>query len=151
MAQMTTNAAIERWYPLAGGATVALAFLFVSPQAFPVQADAAPSLFSAVISLAAIAVGFLATAKSILIAIENGIAVRQLKSVGLYETLVSYLVTATRWGFVLSVASILCFVIDLRQPAGWHRFALTLWLFSLVTAGLTFYRVFEIFARVLRL
>jgi hypothetical protein len=50
----------------------------------------------------------------------------------------------------LAAASALCFVIDLKKPAEWHRWAFAGWFFVLFTAALACYRVIHIFAKILR-
>jgi hypothetical protein len=102
------------------------------------------------VSLSAIAVGFLATAKAILFSIDQRQIVSQLRSLGHYDKLVDYLLAAIHWSFGLAVASALCFVVDLKQPASWHRYALAGWIFVLATSGFACYRVIHIFGKLLR-
>lgn len=147
---MDRKAWFERSYHWLGGVGVTVLLFFLVP-VFPVPADSAPSLFSAVVSLSAIAVGFLATAKSILFTIDKKRIISQLKTAGKFNTLVDYLMMAVHWSFGLAVATSLCFVIDLKNPATWHRYVFAGWFFVLSTAALAYYRVVHIFAKILRL
>src|SRR5579864_745140 len=134
------SASFERSYPFILALVAAIGFFLFVPR-FPVSANAAPSLFSAMISLAAIAVGFLATAKSILLTIDKRQIIIQLKATGKYETLVDYIVFAILWSFALAAASAVCFIADLSTPAEWHHWVFTAWVFILVTAGGGCFRV----------
>jgi hypothetical protein len=142
------RAVTERRYPLIAGLAAGIAFFFLAPS-FPVAADAAPSLFSAVISVAAIAVGFLATAKSILLSIENKPIIADLKAHGRYSTLIDYLMCATKWSFFLAVMSITCFLADLKTPY-WHRWLFAFWVFAMFSTGASCFRVIHIFGKILR-
>src|SRR5438132_14366013 len=75
------GALTERRYPLAAGLVAGAVYYFVAPE-FPVKPENAASLFSAIISVAAIAVGFLATASSILLSIDRKPIIFKLKEVG---------------------------------------------------------------------
>lgn len=143
------GAVIEKRYPVIAGLAAGLGFFFLAPS-FPVPADAAPSLFSAIISVAAIAVGFLATAKSILLSIDNKPIIVGLKATGHYKTLIDYLMGATLWSFILAGMSVVCFLADLRTPADWHRWVFAFWAFTIFTAGAACYRVIHIFGKILR-
>jgi len=146
---MFSKAWWEQWYPLLGGVTIT-AVLFYVVSDFPVTAEAAPSLFSAIVSISAITVGFLATAKSILVSIDDKPIIANLKRLGMYDRLITYLLSAIYWSFALAVVSSVCFIVDLKNPVWWHPWLLFLWLFVLVTAGFTCFRVIHLFGKILR-
>jgi hypothetical protein len=139
---------IEQAYPVLAGVAGGIVYFFVSPE-FPVKAEAAPSLFSAIISVSAIAVGFLATANSILLSIDNRPLIVKLKAVGHYTKLLQYLMWAAFWSFSLAGMSVVCFLADLRSPADWHRWLFSAWVFFILTATLACYRIVRLFAKIL--
>jgi hypothetical protein len=142
------GAKAERWYPHVVGLGVAVGYLlFLRDCRIP---DSAQNLFSSVVSISAIAVGFLATAKSILISIDKKPIIEQLRRVGYYPVLVDYLMAAVWWSFVLSFLSAVCLLLDWKSVTFWNRAVLTAWLFVLVTAALMCYRVIHIFGKLLR-
>ena len=141
---------LERTYPILIGLAGGSAFFALAPK-FPVAADAAPSLFSAIISIAAIAVGFLATAKSILLSIDSRPIIAKLRAAGYYDTLIDYLMGAAFWSLTLAGASIVCFLADLKsEELWWHRWMFAFWIFTMFTAGATCHRVVHIFGKILR-
>ena len=141
--------AIERRYPLVIGIVFGIGFFIFFPL-FPVSAEAAPSLFSATVSAAAIAVGFLATAKSILLSIDSKPIIANLKAIGKYNTLIDYLMAAVTWSFSLAAISVFCFLPDLKIPAEWHRWLFAVWIFVIFTAGCSCFRVIQVFGKILR-
>jgi hypothetical protein len=140
---------LERWNPLLGGVIAAAVSWHYFP-VFPVPADSAPSLFSAIVSLSAISVGFLATAKAILFSIDQTLIVRQLQANVHYSRLVDFLLSAIHWSFALAIFSAGCFTVDLKNSVSWHRYYLTVWVFVLAAASLATYRVIHIFGALLR-
>ncbi len=138
----------EWWYPILAGIAGVAGYGVFAPT-FPTSPEAAPSLFSAVISTAAIAVGFLATAKSILLSIDRQPVIVKLKAAGKYKLLVSYLVQATIWSFLLAGTSVACFLPDLKNPAEWHRAVFAAWTGVMFTASAACFRVIHAFGKVL--
>jgi hypothetical protein len=143
------NKHIERWYPLAAGLAVAAVYYFFY-RSWTIT-DAVLNLLLAIVSIAAIAVGFLATAKSILISIDDKLIIQRLKRVGYYKILIGYLLSAVWWSLGLSVFSALCLLIDWKDAAGawWNRPVLALWVCVLVTSLLACARVIYIFGKIL--
>jgi hypothetical protein len=106
-------------------------------------------LLGATISVGAIAVGFLATAKSMLLSISKSRVVRELKNAGHFKRLTGYFMTAIRWSFLLAALSALGLLFDLdgnKQP---HPWLFGLWVFTLVAASACCYRVINLFAMIL--
>jgi len=139
----------ERWYPRIAGLAGGTIFFFLAHE-FPVKAENAPNLFSAIISVAAISVGFLATASSILLSIEQKPIIVKLKEVGTYPKLIDYLFEAVGWSLALAVVSISCFLADLKSPDSWHRWLFAFWVGVIVGAGTSFFRVVHNFTKILR-
>jgi hypothetical protein len=140
---------IERWYPEFGGAVLASAY-FMLRHELSLPPDTVTNLFTAVVSVSAIAVGFLATAQSILFSIEEKRAIRFLKDAGKFGTLISYMMTAVNLSFLLAAASAVGLLINWKAAATWQIGAFTVWTLLLGTAALSYYRVVSIFSAILR-
>lgn len=143
------TAFVERVYPLVTCFVAGVVYYTLAPE-FPVKADAAPSLFSAIISVAAIGVGFLATANSIILSIDNRQIIKDLKDVGYYSRLIDYLLAAVAWSSLLAILSIVCFLADLKAPESWHRWMFTIWVGLMFGAGFACVRIVSVFAKILK-
>lgn len=139
---------IERWYPVLLGLLIASCYYWFL-QSHPLP-NSLKELFGAATTLSGIAIGFLATAESILFSINHTYVVRQLKSTNTYKKLINYFMDAIQWSFVLAIFSFIGLFINFTNQQYWHSLAFSLWVFFLVTAGLSAYRVIDIFASVLR-
>lgn len=138
----------ERWYPLISGLLVAVTY-FIFFDNYPLSASL-KDLLSAVTNLSGIAIGFLAAAQSILFSLPRKYVIQQLKLTGIYNKLINYFVAAIQWSFGLAVLSALGLLIDFSKPQYWHSTTFGIWLFFLVTAMLSYYRVIEVFVAILR-
>ena len=140
---------LEKFFPFLVGA-IALALYVASRGRIPFSPpEALRDLFAAIINVSAIAVGFLATAKSILVSLEDKPIVRMLKDAGYYSDLVRYLMTATQLCFGLAIASALLVLLDFKTAAFWNHFAFGVWVFLTATAATACARVIRVFGRVL--
>ncbi len=138
----------EKWYPLVLGFIISWCYYWFSVgNHLP---NSLKELFSAATTLSGIAIGFLATAKSILFSINQTHIVRQLKNTNKYKTLINYFMDAINWSFLLAILSLTGLFIDFANLQSWHSIAFSFWVFSLVTAGLSCYRVIDVFATILR-
>jgi hypothetical protein len=145
---MTAN--FERRYPLVGGGLVALGYLLMYKKLDFVSRDALTNLFTAMVTVAAIAVGFLATAQSILFSLESKRVTHFLKEAGVFRSLVDYLMDAIHLSFALAALSAFALLVDPKAHRWWYPFAFATWLFILSFAGLAYYRVVSIFSQILR-
>jgi len=122
--------------------------LYYSVNALPARFD---SLLNATIGLSAIAIGFLATAKSILLTLDDQWIVKQLKKTGLYVRLLGYFMAAIYWSFLLALVSASGLLIDFRADGCRHHPAwFSAWALAFVGTGACCYRVIKIFARLIR-
>ncbi len=137
---------LERWYPAAGAilasaAWGALEFPFPEP-------DAARDLYATTMGFAAITVGFLATAMSIVVAAPDSPLVRDLAASGYLKDLVRYLREPFMVGLCLAGLCLLGFVVSKEVAGGplfgcyWAGFAAWLVL-SLYRVGAIFVRIIE--------
>lgn len=139
---------IEGWGPLVLSVAAAIvAFVWARERPLPGTLD---NLLNATVGLSAIAVGFLATAKSILLSMNDRWVVKQLKKVGYYQRLMGYFMGAIRWSFALAALSAFGLLIDFQTDKQPHPFSFAVWIFTLVGTGACSYRVIHLFTRILR-
>lgn len=144
------RAIVERSYPVVGSLIVTLGYLKFHDHFGFVSRPALGNLFTAVVNVSAIAVGFLATAQSILFSLENKRVTQFLKSAGAFNSLIDYMMEAIHISFALAGISAFALLIDLKTPRHWHIYGFAAWLFFLCLAALDYYRIVSIFTRILR-
>lgn len=139
---------IEKWYPMILGlAAFGLGAWYFGKNPIPV---AMHDLFSAAVSIGAIAVGFLGTAMAILFSIEHRWIVKQVKRAGLFERLIGFLLYAI-WGcLLLAVLSGGSLLLDLQNPANWYSWSVAVWGGVLIGALASCFRVLRLFAKILQ-
>ena len=138
---------VEKWYPYLGGLIVFICYqLFIRP-IFVLSSFC--NLFSAVVSVSGIAIGFLATAKSILFSIQNRRVIKQLKDQNLYNLLIKYIMSAIRICFMLALISAAGLLIDEKNPPSWLPSAFSFWVFLSTVTTLSCYRVIQLFSKIL--
>lgn len=138
----------EQFVPICLGAVAAVAFVAIRGDKVP--AETPKELLGAGVSIGAIAVGFLANSKAILFSIDRKRIIEQLRDTNYYNYLVTYLMSAINWSLALAILSAVGLTIDLRIPQRWHAWGVAAWLWIAVTSISTYYRVINIFARILR-
>lgn len=137
----------ERWYPYSFGLAVGIAVLAL--RGILSLPDTLKELFPVVISISAIAVGFLATAKSILLSLEERPVICHLRQLGGYDELVKYLLTAVNWSLIASLVSAMLLLFLNQKETWWYWNAFSIWAAITTIAVLTCYRVIRLFARIL--
>lgn len=125
---------LESWCAWFGGFAFA-AFYLGWGSAINIQKM--PPLFTVVVTVAAISVGFLGTAKAILISISTHKLMRTLKETGQHRRLMDYLLSAMWSALFLVVLSAFYLLVDFRSNALSTTVLLTLWF------GLTGYTLFS--------
>jgi len=138
----------EKSYPLIGGAAVGGIYAAVSRLGCPPAS--AKDLLAAMVTVSAISVGFLATAKAILISLDDRPIIRELKETGHYKHVVTYLLRAVHVSFALAVLSAIGLLFDWKQPKWWYGWLFAIWVGFAVVTALACYRVITIFGKVLR-
>lgn len=136
--------AFERCYPLLGGLIVAAVYLLVPSLRTYVLPDTLPLLLSAVVTVAAIAVGFLATAKSILIASDDRPIIKRIKDAGLYRRILRYFRAAIFWSFLLSILSAAALLFNYNGLTAWdwpRSLGTAAWLWVATAAMLSYHRI----------
>ncbi|WP_164016965.1 hypothetical protein [Pyxidicoccus trucidator] len=104
-------------------------------------------LFSSTMDIGAIAIGFLATAKTVLLSIQGSPAVTKMRGSGLYEGLLRFILKAIRAAFALATWSLVTVFLEkaLNHSTLVWELVVFAWLFLVITAGLSCYRVIDVF------
>ena len=133
---------IERWYPLALAAIATGLTLWKWPHLYTTL-DAS-GVFQTAITVSAITVGFLATAKSVLIS-GRGRILKAMRKQGTLATFVSYLTSASKAAFASVALSGICVVINWQQADCRHTALFSAWTFvGVLTAALS-WRAIHVF------
>jgi len=107
-------------------------------------------LLSASITISAIAIGFLATSKSILISIRSDKILKWLKDGGHYSTLIDYIMNSVHWCFYLTIISAIGLMIDFDNPNYLDFIFICFWLFVVSTSIISSHRVIDLFSTILK-
>jgi hypothetical protein len=141
---------IDKYYPFLGGALFAFAyvgvFLFYPKIAL---SKGFRDIFIAAITVNAISIGFLATAKAILISIQGSKIVRWMKETGAYDTTIQYFMSALFLSMLCAVWSMFLLLLDFADPIKYIIFFIALWVLLFVWSMLATYRIIAIFSKVL--
>jgi hypothetical protein len=138
----------ERLYPFGAGALAStLYLLYLRQHQIP---ESFNGVFGAVIGLAGIAAGFLATAKSIVIALDDKPMLRKLKKTPYYRLIVRDLRAAITYSCLLAVYSTAALLVDLKEPwTLWRAILFASWLWLTVTTVLAYWRVMRVYNAIL--
>ena len=141
----------DNYYPLIGGAIIALAYigLFIVYPKFALT-KGFRDIFISAITINAISIGFLATAKAILISIHDSKVVKWMKDTGSYDTTIQYFMEALVLSMLCALWSMLLLLIDFTDPIKYIVFCIALWAFLFIWSMLSMYRIISIFSKVLR-
>jgi len=140
---------IEVWYPPVLGVVAAIAYLqFLGSYSLP---ETTKDLLAAVINLAAIAIGFLATVKSLLVSLSSRADVAWLIKGEFFGRFQRYVFQAIYAAFVVAIASAVLLL--LLKPIGelpwWPRLAAA-YVGLVIFTGAAMFRVISVFALVLQ-
>ena len=138
----------EKYYPWALGVVAGLAGWLLRAH-IPAFETNSQQLFASSVDLGAIAVGFLATAKGLLLSFEGTRAGRFIRDSGLLSTLAEYLRVATWVAFGFALLSLL--IVGIIGTCKTMPPALGIFWFALaVVAGSSVFRATQIFFRVFK-
>lgn len=141
-------ALVEAWGPLVvGGITAGAALLWAWNRPLP---STLSNLLNATVGVSAIAIGFLATAKSMLFSMNEKWVVVQLRRIGYFKRLMDYFMRSIRWSFVLAILSSVGLLIDLQGESDPHPWLFAIWVFVVMETALCSYRVIHLFSKILR-
>jgi quinol-cytochrome oxidoreductase complex cytochrome b subunit len=97
------GALIERLYPIFFGFIGCFcSYFIVSTYGVP---DSIKDVFSAVMNVCGVTIGFLATVKTIILSFNDQYIVKQLKKRGKYKIILSYFLISIKWSFALLILS----------------------------------------------
>ena len=141
----------DKYYPLAGGAIVSFAYLILF-SLYPKFAltKGFRDIFIAAITINAISVGFLATAKATLMSIHDSRVVKWMKETGTYEITITYFVDAVNLSIICAIWSMVLLLIDFSNPVKYIVFGIAVWFFLITSSTLAMYRIIRLFSKVLR-
>lgn len=143
---------VERWYPAVLALAAAIIYYRIPALSGYVLPDTIPSLLSAIITVAGVAIGFLITAKSILISIDDRPIVERLKAAGIYKDVITYIRSAIRWSFLLTILSCIALLFRYGTETEWdrnHAIGTAIWIWSAVGALLSYLRISRIWYTIL--
>lgn len=115
---------LEQWWPYAAAGILLLLWWLYFGEPFPKNVD---GLMAASGTVSVVLVGFLGTAKAIVLSISSSEVFRRLKDSGYNQILFRYLFEALAAGVALLIISLLGFFLPDSQPQRWFMF---LWIFS---------------------
>ena len=107
---------VERFGPIVTGGIAASFYWFMPGWRDQKINESFHDILGAALGLAGIGAGFLATAQSIIISLEDKPIIRSLKKTPYYGLIVTYLQSAIRFSCLLAVYSSAGLMIDLKEP-----------------------------------
>jgi hypothetical protein len=94
------NVWIERWAPYLLAILVSAGYyLFFRQYQLPASIK---GLYTTIVTICAVSIGFMATSKSILFSIHDREIIKWIKGAGLYNTMIDYMMTSVHWCFFFS-------------------------------------------------
>jgi hypothetical protein len=140
----------ERAYPYAGAILCGFGAFYIlrSTALQPGFKD----LVGAVVNVSAISVGFLATAKSLLLSLSDRSIISRLKQTGHFNTLVGYFLAAVNiWLLLALVSSALLYLYSAdKPPSNWYRILVSFWAGLLMAGVLSYMRAIGLLSKILR-
>jgi len=145
---MKISELIERYGPWVAATIVTGVYLyFFREYQLPPKVN---NLYSSVVTICAVSIGFLATAKSILFAVHDSEIIRWIKRAGLYDLMINYIMTAIHLCFILAIYSAIELVFDTSWINVSPSLPFALWLFLSWVSLLSCYRVIYLLSKILR-
>lgn len=130
----------ERWYPV-GGAVIAIVLWCYFKFEMPSNQH---EIFNSSLTFGAILTGFLSTALTLLISIQDREIVKQLKESGYIKDLIRYLAQAIWFAFAFSIVSFIgLFMVQ-------HELLAIAWICTAVGGGLSFFRVIRVTLKIIQ-
>jgi hypothetical protein len=140
----------ERWYPLICGLPIGALVGYAVFRYVVASNDEVKDLFTVVLNVSAIVAGFLGTALSVLLTIENRPVIKDLKDAGCYFPLLSYLLSAIKWSFLLVLLSTCGLLIYPRFSSRMQELSLLGWFIVATVTSLACWRVIRLFTEVVK-
>jgi hypothetical protein len=109
---------IERWWPYLASIAVFLVWWFLFDKTFPKTVD---GLMAASGTVSVVLVGFLGTAKAIVLSISSSAVFQRLKASGYHHVLFQYLFESLTAGVILLIVSLIGFFLPEDHPQRWFE------------------------------
>lgn len=140
---------VEAWYPAIVAAAVAAAFWhYLSDYSLP---ETTKDLLGAVISLAAISIGFLATVKSLLVSLAGRPDVAWLIKGEFYDRFHRYVFQAIYASFVIATAStVILLLLKPIESLAWRQHLAAGYVALLTFTGAATFRVLTVFSLMMK-
>ena len=139
----------ELYYPYIVAAIVAIgSFYYFASFGVPARFE---RLLNAIVSLAAIAVGFLGTAKTVFLSLGHTRIVRQMRRHDgeYYTRMMNFMMNGIKFHILLAGLSGLGLLVDFSNAATWHHWALSIWVFVLIGSACSCWRIITILSEIL--
>lgn len=141
------NIIIEKWYPLITGFIAGFSYYLLNDHC--IYWGSIKELLGAVINICAIAVGFLATTKSIMLSLGQNRIIRHLKNVDVYHILIRYIMSAINLSFITALLSAGFLFIDFNQNQELAPDLISIWVVFVIWTVMACYRITRIYFRIL--
>ncbi len=138
---------IEKCYPFITGVIAGLAYFLLKDHLNIF--GSIKELLGAVINICAIAVGFLATTKSIMLSLGQNRIIQQLKNTDKYYTLIQYIMSAINLSFLTALLSAGLLFIDFSKVQQYTPYIFPPWIFITIWTVMACYRITRIFFKIL--
>jgi len=145
---MTCSGLLERASPYLAGLIAGFVGYCWLGQNDPPETSA--QVYSASVELGGVLVGFVMTAKSILLALGDRQYIQEMKRNGALGTLLFYMFDAAIGALVLVLLSVVLLTADCKHPDEWRRFAIALWLATGTFSWMAILRLVWLFFRTLK-
>jgi hypothetical protein len=145
------NPSVEKYYPLTVSSILCCISYIVIPH-FP-HIRLRTDILAASISISGIVIGFLITTQSILFAIDNSPIIKSLKQFDVYKKLISYLMNAIHWSFLVAIINLVGLFIQFKIGEVITSFQLIyslFWIFTISGMALSCYRVVRLLNKLLQ-
>ncbi|MCV0387136.1 MAG: hypothetical protein K5821_12005 [Nitrobacter sp.] len=139
-----TSLLFERSWPYIGSVVVLAVWWYGLGHPFPSKPDA---LMGASGTVAAVFVGFLGTAKAIVLGLTSSAAFKRLKSTGYANVLFSYLYEALFSGVIFLAVAVVGFFLPENKPQSWFSI---IWFLTGVASLLLYVRVTGLLFRLIK-
>lgn len=145
------TAGISKHYPIIIGALAAFGYLLLFEH-YPKYAltKGLRDLITASITISAIGIGFLATAKATIMSLASSKIVKWLKEAGAYTSIIICFMDAVEFCIASTLISGLLLLIDFQDPPKYFLCGVAIWVFATTSALVATYRIIRLFSKILQ-
>lgn len=145
------TAGISKYYPIIIGAIAAVGYLWLF-NCYPRYAltKGLRDLITASISISAIGIGFLATAKATIMSLASSKIVKWMKETGAYTSIIICFMDAIELCIASTLISGLLLLMDFQDPPKYFLLGVTIWVFATTSALVATHRIIRLFSKILQ-